>query len=313
VAVIAGPAQLVLTASVARRYYLDGCSKTEIAQEFDLSRFKVARLLQTARATGLVRIEIDHPGALDVDRSSRLQAAYHLRHAIVIDELDEQPSVLWRHLGEAAAALLSEILTSGDVLGLAWARSVGAMAGALTRLPALPVVQLTGTSVRAGATEGSSAAVREVARASGGRAYFFSAPLLTADAAAARAQRRQPAVTRALDQFPSVTKAVLGIGLFQAGQSTLYDALDHREQQGLRRRGVCADVSGVLVDVDGNAVSELADRLIGVSAAELRRIPEVLAVGYGAATAPAVRAALSGGLVNGLVTHAALADVLLAA
>ena len=37
-----GPAQVVLTASVARRYYLDGRSKTEIAEEFGLSRFKVA-------------------------------------------------------------------------------------------------------------------------------------------------------------------------------------------------------------------------------------------------------------------------------
>ena len=57
-----GPAQLVLTASVARRYYLDGRSKIEIASEFGLSRFKVARLLDDARASGLVRIEIVHPG-----------------------------------------------------------------------------------------------------------------------------------------------------------------------------------------------------------------------------------------------------------
>jgi transposase len=51
---LAGPASLVLSASVARRYYLDGRSKTEIADEFGLSRFKVARLIETARATGLV-------------------------------------------------------------------------------------------------------------------------------------------------------------------------------------------------------------------------------------------------------------------
>ena len=46
-----GPAQLVLTASVARRYYLDGKSKIEIADEFKLSRFKVARLLEDARSS----------------------------------------------------------------------------------------------------------------------------------------------------------------------------------------------------------------------------------------------------------------------
>jgi DNA-binding transcriptional regulator LsrR (DeoR family) len=44
------PAQLILIASVARRYYLEGRSKVEIAEELGLSRFKVARLLDTARA-----------------------------------------------------------------------------------------------------------------------------------------------------------------------------------------------------------------------------------------------------------------------
>ena len=43
------PAQLILMASVARRYYLEGKSKIEIAEELGLSRFKVARLLETAR------------------------------------------------------------------------------------------------------------------------------------------------------------------------------------------------------------------------------------------------------------------------
>ena len=75
---LAGPASLVLSASVARRYYLDGRSKTEIAEEFGLSRFKVARLIETARATGLVRIEIGHRGLIDVDLSARVQEAFGL-------------------------------------------------------------------------------------------------------------------------------------------------------------------------------------------------------------------------------------------
>ncbi len=59
----AGPAQLVLMAGIARRYYLDGRSKIEIAEEFGLTRFKVARLLDAARDRGVVHIEIRHDGA----------------------------------------------------------------------------------------------------------------------------------------------------------------------------------------------------------------------------------------------------------
>ena len=82
-----GPAQLVLTASVARRYYLDGRSKVEIAEEFNLSRFKVARLLDDARSSGLVRIEIGHPGVVDVELSARLMDALGLTHCVVTDPI----------------------------------------------------------------------------------------------------------------------------------------------------------------------------------------------------------------------------------
>src|SRR5919197_113241 len=145
---VAGPAQMVLTAAVARRYYVDGKSKIQIAEEFNLSRFKVARLLDIARSTGLVRVEIGYPGAVDLELSDRLQDAFGLKHSIVI-------------------------VTPEDVLGLAWARSVSTMAAALTRLAPTPVVQMTGALSRPDGDDASVDVVRDVARTSGGPAYFF--------------------------------------------------------------------------------------------------------------------------------------------
>src|SRR3954467_14891147 len=107
----AGPASLVLSATVARRYYFDEVSKSDIAAELGLSRFKVARLLDHARATGLVRIELDYRGELDLDLSARLGTAYGLRHSIVIDSAQDDEDVLRANLGRAAAELLSEIVT----------------------------------------------------------------------------------------------------------------------------------------------------------------------------------------------------------
>lgn len=53
-----GPAELVQAAAMARRFYLEGKSKIQIAEEFGVSRFKVARVLETALERDLVRIEI---------------------------------------------------------------------------------------------------------------------------------------------------------------------------------------------------------------------------------------------------------------
>lgn len=309
-----GPAQLVLTASVARRYYLDGRSKVEIAEEFALSRFKVARLLEDARTSGLVRIEIGHPGTVDVELSGSLMRALGLRHCVVTDTPDDDPATLREHLGSAAADLLSEIITADDVLGLSWARSVSAMATALKELAPVPVVQLTGALARPGVDDSSIELVREVARVSGGPAYFFYAPMAVPDAATARALRHQPEVARAFSLIGSVTVAVAGVGAWAPEQSTLYDATGEAERAELVRRGVCADVSGVLVDAHGATVpAALTDRMIGITYEQMRAVPEVIGIVYGDAKVRAVLAAVHGGLVNSLVTHSTMATALIEA
>src|SRR4051794_32118341 len=307
-----GPARVVLTASVARRYYLDGRSKVEIAEEFGLSRFKVARLIDAARDSGLVRIEIHHQGEIDVNLSAHVQDRFGLQHAIIVDTPDDHAESLRQHLGRAAAELLSEVITPRDVLGLAWARSVSAMAKSLPRLPGIPVVQLTGALSLPNDDDCSVDAVRDVARASGGRAYVFYAPFTVPDATTARALRQQPEVARAFGQLPSVTKAVAGVGLWECGQSTLYDASTESDRRALRDLGVCADISGVFVSAQGDPVpTDLAERMIAISAEEMRAIPEVIVIPYGVRKAPAVFAALRSGLVGGIVTHTTLAEAVL--
>lgn len=309
----AGPARLVLTASVARRYYIDGRSKVEIGEEFQLSRFKVARLLDAARELGMVRIEIRHPGGgVDVELSDRLQEALGLRHAIVVDTLEVDPASLRREIGVAAARLLSEIVTADDVLGLAWARSVSAMASALTHLAPCSVVQLTGALSGADVHESSIEVVRQVACIAGGPAAYFYAPLIVADASTATALRQQPEVARALDLIPSVTLAVAGVGGWGPGRSTIYDALSAAEGEEIRRIGVSADISGILLDEDATPVrTPLADRMVGITADQMHAIPEVIAITYGSSKTEAVRLAVRSGLVRGLVTHTAMARELL--
>ena len=307
-----GPAQVVLTASIARRYYLEGKSKVDIADEFGLSRFKVARLLESALESGLVRIEIRSEGGIDVDLSARLQDRFGLQHSVVVDTPDDDAESLRGHLGREAARMLAEILTPEDVLGLAWARVVSAMAQELPALPGTPVVQLTGALSLPGRPDTSVDVVRDVAGRSGGVAHVFYAPLTVPDATTARALRGQPEVARAFAQLPSVTKAVGGVGLWEAGQSTLYDTASDDDRRALRELGVCADISGVFISAEGEPVpTELAERMIAISAEEMRSIPEVIVIPYGIRKAPAVRAALRSGLVGGMVTHATLAQAVL--
>jgi DNA-binding transcriptional regulator LsrR (DeoR family) len=307
----AGPSALVLTATVARRYYLEGATKSDIAAELGLSRFKVARLLDRARADGVVRIEIQSPGQIDLDSSVRLCAAYDLRHCVVIDGPEDDEELLRRSLGRAGAELLTEIIEPDDVLGLSWARSLMAMRASLTRLARCDVVQLTG-ALSLPKDESPIELVRDVARSSTGQAFFYYAPMILPDAATARVLRTQPEVARALRRFPDVTKAVVGVGAWRAGQSTVADALSEQERRELYDLGVRSELSGVQLDADGNPLTtSLSERLIGIDAEQLQKVPEVIGLVYGVPKAGAVHAALKGGFLTSVVTHTAMARELL--
>ncbi len=304
------PNELILTARVARRYYLDGRSKTDIADELGVSRFRIARLLDIARSSGMVRIEIHAPGAVDTELSSELQDAFGLKQAVVLDVPDDDLTVLRRRLGQAAADVLTEIVTPEDVLGLAWARSLSGISSGLTGFVPCAVVQLTGALSGPGGSDVLEL-VRGVAAAGGGRSHVYYAPLVADDAAAARTLRRQPDVARVMSLTDQVTVAAVGIGAWQPGLSTVFDAVDVEARERARRLGVVAEISGVFVDDDGRPVpTPLSKRIIGMSADQLGALSSVLAVAYGDAKARAVGAAMRGGLITGLVTHASLARLL---
>ncbi|GCD47246.1 transcriptional regulator [Streptomyces paromomycinus] len=309
-----GPAELVQAAAMARRFYLEGKSKIQIAEEFGVSRFKVARVLETALERDLVRIEIRVPAELDAERSDALRARYGLRHAVVVespaDATDDAPDP--ENLGEVAADLLGELVTEGDVLGLAWGRSTIHMAAALHRLPPCTVVQLTGVYDAGTADRGSVEAVRRAADVSGGEAHPIYAPMLLPDSATAAALRGQTGIARAFEYFDKVTVACVSIGSWAPGISTVYDMLSEQEREHYASLGAAAEMSAHLFDADGRRIGrDLGERCITVEADRLRRIPEVVAIAGGRQKAAAIGAVLRSGLVTSLVTDTAAADHLL--
>ncbi|MEV6105497.1 sugar-binding domain-containing protein [Streptomyces sp. NPDC051940] len=312
-----GPAELVQAAAMARRFYLEGKSKIQIAEEFGVSRFKVARVLETALERDLVRIEIRVPAELDAERSDALRARYGLRHAVVVESPADSPSGGEDHpdpenLGEVAADLLGELVAEGDVLGLAWGRSTINMAAALRHLPPCTVVQLTGVYDAGTAERGSVEAVRRAADVAGGEAHPIYAPMLLPDAATANALRSQTGVARAFEYFDKVTVAAVSIGSWAPGISTVYDMLSEEEREQYASLGAAAEMSAHLFDDAGRRVGrDLGERCITVEADRLRRIPEVVAIAGGLRKAAAIGAVLRSGLVTSLVTDTAVADYLL--
>ena len=304
---------LVLAATVARRYFLEDRTKVQIAAEMHLSRFKVARLLGLARESGIVRISIATPGAVDAELSVLLRERLDLRRAVVVNTVDDEDATARGHLADMAATLLAEVLTPADVLGLGWSRAVLATAERLHRIPPCTVVQLTGGLTRPDVTASLIDAVDRLARRGGGRGYSFYAPMFVSDPASVEVVHRQPETAAAFARFPDVTRAVIGIGCWQPVSSNLHDTLTADERAALHRNHVLADLSGTFLDTAGKPLTmPLSRQVIGISAAQLHAVPDVICIAHGRDKAPAVRAAINAGYVTTLVTTAALAQQLLA-
>jgi len=307
-----GPAELIRTASIARKYYLEGKTKSELAEEFRLSRFKIARILDDAVASGIVQISVVLPAELDARLSTELAEACGLQRALVISGSDDDDPALTAHLGQAGAELLAEIVIDGEVLGIPSGRTMTALSAQLTHIARCAVVPLTGVLTSSPMTLPVVELLRRITALSGGSAFPVYTPWVVSDARTAKAFRREPEVGDALRRHDYLTTALVAIGSWDPPDSTLHDALAPDERDDLRARGVVAELCGILVDKHGRIVrAPVSDRLIAIDAEQLRRVPHVIAVAGGIRKHHAILAALQTGLVHSLVTDSSTAYFLL--
>ncbi len=300
-------AEAQLAAQVASAHYLDGLNKVEIAERLGMSRFRVARLLETARDAGIVTFVIRPNPRPEDALAARLRASFKLRECIVTRTDPERPRSV---VATAAAGYLSSHLSEDDVLGLSWGRTLAAMTGYLGELPPAKIVQLTG-SVGNDLAISPLEVLRQATARSGGEAFPIVAPLLADSPESAQTIRRQPDISRALNAYPDLTVAAVSVGSWSPTTSQLRSSLTDVEQEALEAMGVEGEVSGIFLSADGTVLDLLCARMIGITADELRPVPQKVVVAEGAPKAAIVKAAILAGLANALIIDRSLAEELL--
>lgn len=299
-----------LAARAAHLHHVDGRTNIEIADELGISRLRVPKLLDLARETGIVRIDIRPPAGFDAYRSSALRKLYSLSEALVTPSGAAPGAV-----GLLAARYVREVLNGGGKLGVAWGRAIAGLVDGLEAVGSVPpvdVVQLIGgTPTVAGALHASELLGR-LSALTPGQIFALQAPMILPSEATAKGLRAEESVARTLAAIPTVDIAVVGIGAWEEGTSRVYSEFKPRDQ----RRGtvdhVAADLCGVFVDSRGHLTGqELSDRMISATADDFKAIPLTAGIAYGPEKVLAIDAALKSGLLNVIATDASTADALL--
>ncbi len=303
---MAQPSDDKLLAHIGRDYYLENKSKVEIATAYGVSRFQVARLLEEARARGIVRIEVAAPHTAAAVDTSALQQHLRVDSVIVTPTSSDDPQTRDR-MEEAAAEQLVKRARKGATVGISWSRTLDLAARHITELPDCDLVQLAGALPVPG-SRSSIDLIRTLGEVTQGKTWPIWAPLVVENAATAESLKRQPEISQALVKADSLDLAMVALGGWRAGISTVWDRVDNATRLAGVEAGAVGECSGRLISADGQAVrTQLDECVIAVTLEQLRHTPHVVVVAQGAARADAVRAAIRAGIVGTLIIDEDLA------
>lgn len=309
--------QIRLITKVARMYHERGIRQVDIAETLHLSQTRVSRLLRRATELGIVRTVVAVAQGVHTDLEEALENKYGLAEAVVVDVQGSDEDIALA-LGSAGAAYLETTLTGGERVGISsWSRTLLRVVDRMSpfRVPgAESVIQLVGGLGAASAQIEGNRLLTELARLIGASPVFVPAPGLVGKKSIRDSLLSDPAMESVAAQWSRLTMALVGIGslppsplLRESG-----NAVDPAEQDKLFTAGAVGDVCQRYFDSAGVPVrGDLDNRVVGIDADTLRRIPHRVGFAGGDSKHAAIHAALTGGWVNVLLTDMGTAEALL--
>ena len=310
--------ELRLMAKVARMYHTQGMRQMEICERLNIHQSTVSRVLKRAEREGIVRITVSLPSGTHTEVEDSLQSRYGLDEAVVVDCLEDEEQIA-HDLGAAAAFYLENTLQAAEVIGIScWSAALLAMVNAMhpsQRFKNTRVAQILGGVGSPNAEVHATQVTRRLADLIGGEATLLPAPGVVGSRNARDVLMKDRFVREALDLFPKVALALVGIGATEPSRALASsgNVFSAQEIKLLAGKGAVGDICLRFFDAAGRAVlTELNDRVISMDLEQLRAVRRVVGVAGGKRKTNAIRGALAGRLINVLITDLATADRLLA-
>ncbi|ECK8880746.1 transcriptional regulator, partial [Salmonella enterica subsp. enterica] len=118
-------------------YYQEGKSQTEVAAIMGVSRVTVVKYLQTARENGLVHINLDVNVFGSIDAALQIRDKFNLQRVIIVPDGEhagkrDDTKLMRTRLSRAGGMYLNQVIENGDVLGVAWGRTIHQMSKTMT-------------------------------------------------------------------------------------------------------------------------------------------------------------------------------------
>ena len=295
-----------LATKAAWYYYMEDSTQAQIAEVMGVSRAKVIRLLEEARAQGIVQFSFRKNDSQRVSAEQLLIDRFGLKDAFVVPTpLDS--SAINQSIAQGAAHYVSDHLREDGYLNIGYGDTVSRMLGFLAknREESLNVVSLTGGVSYYLPSVGTTAYSMHL--------FLTPSPLVVSS----RQVRDALLDEKSLQDVSTMTEyadmSVVGIGAAVEGATVLRNSiLNEGELTVLKMQGAVGDVLNHFMDKDGNLIqTEIEDRVISTDLDKLRQLKNVVGVAGGKDKVTAIKAVLNGGYLNVLITDSDTAAELL--
>ncbi|MBF0912511.1 MAG: sugar-binding transcriptional regulator [Atopobium sp.] len=295
-----------LATKAAWYYYMEDNTQAQIAEVMGVSRAKVIRLLEEARAQGIVQFSFRKNDSQRVSAEQLLIDRFGLKDAFVVPTpLDS--SAINQSIAQGAAHYVSDHLREDGYLNIGYGDTVSRMLGFLAknREESLNVVSLTGGVSYYLPSVGTTAYSMHL--------FLTPSPLVVSS----RQVRDALLDEKSLQDVSTMTEyadmSVVGIGAAVEGATVLRNGiLNEGELTVLKMQGAVGDVLNHFMDKDGNLIqTEIEDRVISTDLDKLRQLKNVVGVAGGKDKVMAIKAVLNGGYLNVLITDSDTAAELL--
>jgi DNA-binding transcriptional regulator LsrR (DeoR family) len=296
-------------------YYVAGNTQEEIASKMGISRQSAQRLVSLSVSEGLIKVRLDHPIGRCLDLAERLKARYGLAQCEVVPS-DPAATSSTLGLAEAGAAEIERWLKRPDpiIMAIGTGRTLKSAIEQLQPMecPHHKVVSLTGNI----APDGSAAfynVIFNVADVVKARSFPMPLPVFASSAQEREMLHAQPMIAATLDLAAKAGITFVGVGHLDDDAPLVLDGfIDKAEQGELTRSGAVGEICGWAYDAEGRLVDGPTNARVASAPIPPRETGLVIAMAMGRRKASAIRAALKGGLANGLITDESTAELLLA-
>lgn len=299
-----------LLVKAAWYYYKENLTQTEISELLNLSRNKVVRLLDRARAENIVQFQIKGYGVNCLEIERELIETFKLPQAFVIPTPKEEIS---RSLSKAAAQYLENHISDNELIGFGWGEAASRVIESLSIDPAIKISMVTLTGgvnyyfhKRDHSIEGGLDKFK-------GGIHVIPAPFLASTEEMAKNMLSEPSVKNILDLGGLSHHAVVGIGGLAADSTIIKEEkMTLNELFYIKNQNAVGDILGQFYDIQGNLLDlPHHSRLIGTKLDSLKKLTNVIAVAGGPHKVDAIYGALKGMYLDTLITDEETANALL--